>query len=65
MQIVIDRFEGKVAVVELPDGSLANVDARILKGFSEGDVLSLLKDDAETEKRKERAKRTLAELFGN
>lgn len=63
MQLVIDRFEENLAVVELPDGTTAKMDRRILVEFSEGDVLMLKKDDTQTDQRKDSAKKALSQLF--
>lgn len=63
MQIVIDRFEGDFAIVELPDGKMAKIEKTVLAGFSEGDVLVLTKDDAATEQAKKQGEQALADLF--
>lgn len=58
MRIIIDRFEGKFAVCELPDGSFAEIDRVFFDLAKEGDVfeLSLIKNEAVAEERKEYAK---------
>lgn len=63
MQMIIDRFEGDFAVVELPDGKMAKIEKTVLAGFSEGDVLVLKRDDEATEKTKKQAEQALADLF--
>ena len=39
MRVIIDRFEGEYAVVELEDGSMAYLAAKLLPGAREGDVV--------------------------
>lgn len=63
MQIVIDRFEGEFAIVELPDGKMAKVEKTILAAFSEGDVIMLKKDAEATEQAKKQAEQALADLI--
>ena len=61
MNVIIDRFEGDFAVVELPDGSFADLPrALVPAGAGEGSVLRIETDAAETEKRRREA----ADLLG-
>ena len=49
MYAVIDRFEGKFAVVELPDGGFANLPRALVPADAdEGSVLRIETDAAET-----------------
>lgn len=65
MELVIDRFEGKFAVVELPDGSFANLPRTLVPADAvEGSVLKIEADAAETEKRRREAQKLLGDLFG-
>ncbi len=58
MKVVIDRFEGDFAVVELPDKQMVNLPLILLtKLVKEGDVVDIRIDEEETERRRERAKR--------
>lgn len=63
MYITIDRFEGKFAVVEMPDGSFANL-PRVLvpAGAGEGGVLKIEYDAAETARRQEEAQALFEEV---
>ena len=54
MKMMIDRFEGNYAVVELPDKSIWNVPRAFFPGAAEGDVYTISKDGSETTKRKHR-----------
>jgi len=52
MQIIIDRFEGDFAVVELQDKNMVNTPKCLLPSDSlEGDVISIEIDRGETAKR--------------
>lgn len=65
MELVIDRFEGKFAVVELPDGSFANLPRKLVPADAlEGSVLKIETDAAETEKRRREAQKLLGDLLG-
>lgn len=55
MKALIDRFEGDFAVLEMSDKSHINVPKALLKDFCEGDVLTISKDETETNKRKKKA----------
>ena len=64
MTVVIDRFEGKFAVVELPDGSFANLPRTLVPADAgEGSALKIETDAAETEKRRREAQSLLDELL--
>ena len=41
MEVIIDRFEEKFAVVELPDGSFAEMERVLLPEAAEGDVIEI------------------------
>lgn len=63
MKVIIDRFEGEFAVVELPDGNMANMPKCLLEKASEGDVVDISVDEGETEKRKKRVSSLMNDLF--
>ena len=53
MKVIIDRFEGKFAVIELEDGSFANMPKVLVPiAAKEGSVLLIEIDQEETQKRK-------------
>ncbi|NLM37659.1 MAG: DUF3006 domain-containing protein [Firmicutes bacterium] len=54
MRVIIDRFEGEYAVVELEDGSMAYLAAKLLPGAREGDVVLITVDHEATARRKKR-----------
>jgi hypothetical protein len=62
MKVIIDRFEGNFAVVELEDKSFCNMPNLLLpNNAKEGDVISISIDADDTSKRKKEA----SELFND
>lgn len=56
MKVIIDRFEGNFAVVELEDKTFANLPFLLSPtGAKEGDVISISIDKEETERRRHEA----------
>jgi hypothetical protein len=53
MNVIIDRFEGAYAVVELEDKQFVNMPRELLPaGAKEGSVISIMIDQEETNKRR-------------
>ena len=65
MQVVIDRFEGNFAVVELPDGSMAQLSKALVPKAREGDVINIEIDAAAREKRESAVEELMNELFSD
>jgi len=63
MKVVIDRFEGEYAVVELPDGSVADMPSRLIEGGKEGDVVRIEIDGEETKARRKQIGELIGKLF--
>mgnify|MGYP001063035623 FL=1 len=64
MKVIIDRFEGDYAIVELADGTMVDMPISLVpKGAREGDVLVIGIDADETAKRKERIKKLMDDLW--
>lgn len=64
MKFIIDRFEGDYAVVELENKKMANVPKDILPEEAvEGSVISIVIDEDETMKRKEKIKKLIDDLW--
>lgn len=65
MKVIIDRFEGDFAVVEIDEGNFVNLPALLVKGAREGDVVSIeiLKD--ESLERKKNLEKRLKKLFND
>ncbi len=64
MRVIIDRFEGDYAVVELEDRSTANLPRSLVPpGAKEGDVLVIEIDKNATKERRKRIQRLIEELW--
>ena len=64
MKVIIDRFEGGYALVELDDRTIVDMPIELIpEGAKEGDVLSIFIDEEETELRKERIRKLMEELW--
>lgn len=60
MRIIIDRFEGDFAVVELEDKSFVDMPLKLIpEGAKEGDILEIEINREETEKLHERKNKWL------
>ena len=63
MRIIIDRIEGDVAVVELPNGQTLDCPAVLFPDGAEGDVFVIEKDAAEAQARQGRIEEKMGRLF--
>lgn len=63
LKVIIDRFEGDFAVVELDDLSMVNVPRILFKGANEGDVVDIIINNEETSKRKNNINKIMDDLF--
>ncbi len=64
MKVIIDRFEGEFAVLELENGEFVSVSVKILpENASEGSVLKITCDENETEKKRTAAKIKMDSIF--
>jgi preprotein translocase subunit YajC len=64
MKYTIDRFEDNFAVVELEDETFVNIPrSAIPREAKEGDVIAVMVDKEETEKREKRIKELEDSLF--
>ena len=64
MKYIIDRFEGDFAVIELADGSRADMPRKLVPAAAkEGDTLRIEVDEEETKRREERIGRLMDSLF--
>lgn len=63
MKVIIDRFEGEFAVVELPDRTMANILRVLVPDAKEGDVVSIAVDAAATEERKKQVKGLMDDVW--
>ena len=65
MKVVIDRFEGEYAVVEIDDGTFGRISKAVLPGAREGDVVSIEIDHGETQMRRERIQKLMDEVWND
>lgn len=63
MRVVIDRFEGDFAVVELSEGVFVNLPKILVSDALEGDVIDISINKSETEKRKRDIEDLMSHLF--
>ena len=64
MRVIIDRFEGEQAVVEIAEGMFCDLPRRLLpEEAREGDVIQITIDRAATEERRQQLTRLVDELF--
>ena len=52
MKVIIDRFEGQYAVVELDVGNFVSIPKVLVPNSKEGDIVKIEIDKEETEERK-------------
>ncbi|NTW96628.1 MAG: DUF3006 domain-containing protein [Erysipelotrichaceae bacterium] len=65
MKVIIDRFEGDYAVVELPNETFIDVPKALFPDAKEGDVIDVSVDKEDTERRKAKIEELMKELFKN
>ena len=63
MEVIIDRFEGNYAVVEIEKGKLVNMPKVLVPDAKEGDVIKIIVDKEATKKRQEHVKDLVNDLF--
>jgi hypothetical protein len=65
MKVIIDRFEGDYAVVELPDRTMANLPKTVLPGGKEGDTVEIKVCPADTAGTKQQVKKLMKEVWND
>lgn len=63
MQVIIDRFEGEYAIVEIKEGKFVSIPKVLVPSAHEGDVIDILINLEETKKRKNKIKNLMDDLF--
>ena len=63
MIVVIDRFEGNKAILEIKAGEYGEMSRTLLPNAKEGDTVRIEVDSGETQKRKAAAEQLIADLF--
>ena len=65
MNVILDRYEGTRAVIELPGGEIISAPAVIFDGAKEGDVIAIQVNPYETQQRKERIAKRMKDIMGD
>jgi len=65
MKIIVYRFEGDFAVVEIDKGCFINMPKQLIPGAIEGDVISIIIDRNDTSNRKKKITSLMDQLFEN
>lgn len=66
MKMIIDRFEGDLAIIELENGEFVDLPKKILpNNANEGSVVNIVCDDEETQQLKVNAKKKIKSIFHN
>ena len=63
MKVVIDRFEGEYAVVEMEDKTMVNLPKVLVPDAKEGDIVNIEVDVEETKKRKQKIKQLMNKMW--
>lgn len=64
MKVIIDRFEGDYAVVELPNRCMIDLPIVLVpQGAREGDTLDISVDQDDTEQRRKRIEKLTEDLW--
>lgn len=63
MKVIIDRFEGDMAIVEIEEGLFASISKVLVPEALEGDVINISIDKSETKNRKEKINNLMNDLF--
>lgn len=64
MIVIVDRFEGEFAVVELPDKTMVNMPVVLLpEGTQEGDLVEISVNQEATKQKAEKITRLMDEVW--
>ncbi len=63
MKVIIDRFEGDYAIVEIEVGKVISVPSILFKDAKEGDVFNIELDNEERNKRTKNMQKLVNDLF--
>ncbi|MBQ9833613.1 MAG: DUF3006 domain-containing protein [Bacilli bacterium] len=63
MKVIIDRFEGEYAVVEVAIGQFVNIPKVLIPNANEGDVIKIEIDKKETEERRKHIQDLMNNVF--
>ena len=65
MEVIIDRFEGDYAVVELPDLTMIHLPMVLVPNAKEGDIIRITIDSDATEARRKRINEKAKRLWAD
>lgn len=63
MEVIVDRFEGEYAIVEVSVGQFVQMPKVLVHGAKEGDVIKITVDKEASQKRKENIQNLMNNLF--
>jgi len=63
MRVIIDRFEGDFAIIEMPNKKFYSLPKSLFPNAKEGTVISIEIDKIETEKRKAVVEKLMDEVW--
>ncbi|MBQ4584079.1 MAG: DUF3006 domain-containing protein [Bacilli bacterium] len=63
MKVIIDRFEGEYAIVELELGNFVNIPKILLPNAKEGDVVKIEIDKNETKFQRKKIENLIEKVF--
>lgn len=63
MKVIIDRFEGAFAVVEMEDKTMVDIPKVLVPDAKEGDVIDISIDISGTDARKKRIDKLMGDLW--
>ena len=63
MKVIIDRFEGEYAIVEVAIGQFVNIPKVLIPNANEGDVIKIEIDKKETEERRKHIQDLMNSVF--
>lgn len=63
MRVILDRFEGDFAVLELDVGEVVSVPKILVGNATEGDVINISIDKEETRNRKKKIEKLMEDVF--
>lgn len=63
MKVIIDRFEGDLAVVEIEEGLFATISKELIPNADEGDIINISIDKTEAKNKREKINNLINDLF--
>lgn len=63
MKVIIDRFEGEYAILEVAIGQFVNIPKVLIPNANEGDVIKIEIDKKETEERRKHIQDLMNSVF--